>query len=415
MAVTESQVVGTELEKVRDKVEVVFERDQGFAGHIMKKNVEKVSYREMRVPLEMSPGGNFTYFNANGGDLGRGSGPQWDKAVVQPVFMSEGIEYTKLAQWATDSDRKAVQNAVRRLVATASLELKRQVNSQIQTNGSGAIGTITTVSTSGGVDTYTFTTDGYGVRLMRDQQIIQVFDSTLTTLRGSGQITQWDVENKSVQVTPAIAGATAGDIVVTNGIGAPTSLPGLYGVPYHDSNASTGVWLGFNRATTPQVRASRVNAGGAALSLPLPRLAINKIGNRIGLDNNMKPKAWMHPCQQQSYEEIGQLVTILNQMPNDKPLDMYYGRMQMAGAEVKVDFNWDMTRIDFISEGVYGWAEILPIGFYVTDGRNTFEIRSVSGGVTAADIFYMVLGRQAFVNNPAGISYIDNLQVPTGY
>ena len=60
------------------------------------------------------------------------------------------------------------------------------------------------------------------------------------------------------------------------------ALPGLYGVPYHHSNASTGTWLGFSRSTTPEIRANRVNAGGQALTLPLPRLAMNKIGNRTG-------------------------------------------------------------------------------------------------------------------------------------
>lgn len=414
-AVSESQVVGTELERVIPKVRVVFERDPGFAGRVKQKDVEKISYRQMRVPLEMSPGGNFTYFNPDGGDLGRGSGPAWDKAVVQSVFMSEGIEYTKLAQWATDDSRKAIQNAVRRLTATATEELIRQLNSQIQTNGSGAIGTITSVATSGGVDTYTCTTDGYGVRLMRTSQVVQVYDATLVTLRGSGTITSWDVVNKKVSVTPAIAGATGTDRIVTAGISSPTSLPGLFGVPYHDSNASTGTWLGFDRSTTPQIRATRVNASSAALSLPLPRLAINQIGNRVGQNNTYKPNAWMHPAQKAAYEQIGQLVQMVWKDPKDQKLNLFFDGMQMAGAPVMTDFNWDQTRIDFLDDDVWGWGETLPIGFYTTDGRKIFEIRSASGGVNAADIFYMVVGRQAFVNNPAAISYIDTLAVPSGY
>ena len=34
-----------------------------------------------------------------------------------------------------------------------------------------------------------------------------------------------------------------------------------------------------------------------ALTLPLPRLAMNKIGNRVGIDNNFNPTAWLHPAQ----------------------------------------------------------------------------------------------------------------------
>jgi hypothetical protein len=89
----------------------------------------------MRVPLKLRPGGNFGYFDPNGGDLGRGSGPEWDKAVVQSVFLKEGVEYTKLTEWATDDKRKSVQNAVRELVANTLDEFKKQIDSQMMQSG----------------------------------------------------------------------------------------------------------------------------------------------------------------------------------------------------------------------------------------------------------------------------------------
>lgn len=415
MALVESQVTALELERVIPKIRVLFERDDKFYANIKKRDVEKISNRQMRVPLELRPGGSFQYFNADGGDLGRGGGPTFDKAVLTAVFMSENIEYTKLAQWATDDERKAIVNSIRRLTATALDEMRRQLDAQMMQTGNGAIGTITVVATAGGVDTYTCTTDGFGVRLMRYGQTVQVYDATLATLRGSGVITKWDVENKIVDVTPAVAGAIATDILVVSGISSPTALPGLYGVPYHHSNASTGSWLGFTRSTTPEIRSNRVSASYGALSLPLPRLVINKIGNRVGIENDFKPSAWMHPCQKQAYEEIGQLVSIIHKQPKEESLDMYFESMQMAGAPVKTTFNWDKTRIDFVVDDVWGRGEILPIGFYTTDGRKIFEIRGASGGVAAADIFYMVVGMQTFVSNPAATGYIDLLAIPSGY
>jgi hypothetical protein len=189
----------------------------------------------------------------------------------------------------------------------------------------------------------------------------------------------------------------------------------LYGVPYHHSSASTGTWLGFSRATTPEIRANRVNAASAAFTLPLARLAINKIGNRIGIDNNFAPNAWMHPAQKAAYEEVGQLMSVIFKKPSEEGLNVYFDSMQMAGAPVKTSFNWDKTRIDFVTDSVWGRGEILPIGFYTTDGRNIFEIRGASGGVATAEIFYMVVGMQTFVNNPAGCAFIDTLAVPSGY
>ena len=417
MAVTESQVAALELERVIPKVRVLFERDDKFYSTIEKRDVEKISNRQMRVPLELRPGGSFQYFDPDGGDLGRGGGPTYDKAVLNCVFVSENIEYTKLTQWATDDARKAVINSVRKLTATALDELRRQLDSQMMQVGDGVIGVISAVSTAAGVDTYTLGTDGFGARLMRYGQTVQVYDTTLATLRGSGVITKWDVENKSIDVTPSIAYSAATDKLVVAGIASPTALPALYGVPYHHSSASTGTWLGFSRASTPEIRANRVNAGSAGLTLPLPRLALNKIGNRVGIENDISVKAWLHPCQQQAYEEIGQQVSIIHKSAKDEGLNMYFSgnNMQLAGAPVSPSYNWDKTRIDFIIDDVWGRGEILPIGFYTTDGRNIFEIRGASGGVAAAEIFYMVVGMQTFVNNPAACSYIDSLAVPTGY
>jgi len=416
MAVVESQVSALELERVIPKIRVLFERDDKFFANIKKRDVEVISNRQMRVPLELRPGGSFQYFDPNGGDLGRGGGPTWDKAVLNSVFVSENIEYTKLTQWSTDGDKKAITNAVKRLTATALDELRRQLDSQLMQAGNGVVGTITSVSTTAGVDTYTLTSDGFGARLVRYGQTIQVFDTTLATLRGSGVITAWDVENNTIDVTPAVAASAATDVLVVNGLSSPASLPAMYGVPYHHSNASTGTWLGFSRSTTPEIRSNGVNGGGSALSLPLPRLAMNKIGNRVGIDNNFKPVAWHHPAQSQAYEDIGQAVIMLNQPGENKGLDMYFGGVQnFAGAKGKESFNWDKTRIDFVSDEVWGRGETLPIGFYTTDGRKIFEIRSSSGGIATSDIFYMVCGMQFFVNNPAATAYIYNLAIPAGY
>lgn len=417
MAVVESQVTALELERVIPKIRTLFERDDMFYSNIKKRDVEIISQRQMRVPLELRPGGSFQYFDPNGGDLGRGGGPTWDKAVLNSVFVSENIEYTKLTQWSTDSDRKAIANAVKKLTATALDELRRQLDSQLMQPGTGVVGTIDSVTTAGGVDTYVLNAD-FGARLVRFGQTVQVFDTTLATNRGKGQITLWDPETSTIEVTPAIAGSAATDVLVVDGITAPASLPAMYGVPYHHSNSAVGTWLGFPRSSTPEIRSNRVNAGGSALSLPLPRLAINKIGNRVGLKNNFKPKAWLHPCQKQAYEDIGQAFIMIQQPNNNRKegdLNMYFDKMQFAGAPDEPSFSWNKERIDFVSDEVWGRGEVLPLGFYMTDGRKIFEIRSSSGGVAASDIFYMVNGCQFFVNNPAATAYIDNLQIPAGY
>src|SRR5262245_30936297 len=273
MAFVEAQATALELEKVLPKIRTLFERDDKFFSTIQRKDVEVISNRQMRIPLEIRPGGAFQYFNPNGGDLGRGGGQTYDKALLSSVFLSENIEYTKLAEWSTNGDRKAIASAVRELTAKALDEIKRQLDAQMMQPGTGVIGTVTADTPAGGENVIDCTTDGFGVRLMRFGQTVQIFDSTLATLKGAGEITFWDVQNKRIKIFPQIAGVGVGDLIVTNGIGSPVGLPGLYGVPYHHSNASTGTWLGFDRAGTPEIRANGINAGSGPFALPYPRLS----------------------------------------------------------------------------------------------------------------------------------------------
>ena len=57
-----------------------------------------------------------------------------------------------------------------------------------------------------------------------------------------------------------------------------------------------------------------------------------------------------------------------------------------------------------------------PIGFYTTsDGRKFFEVRGTSGGVVSAELIYLRVGFNMFVNNPAACSYISGLTIPSGY
>jgi hypothetical protein len=420
MAGNEAQVVGTELERVMPNVPVLFDYDDTFYSTIEKRPVEVISSRDMRIPLKIRPGGKFGYYDPDGGSLGRGNMPTYDKAIINSVNFREAIEMTAKTIWSTDDKRKAVINAFRDTLATTMKEFRRNVDSQCMGDGTGVLGTITTVSTAGGVDTYTFTTDGFRARLMRFGQDINVYNSTLTvnrTLGGETNITFYDLANNTIKVTPAVAGATGGDLIVTSGLYATPPI-GLLGVKYHDSNASTGTWLGLDRSLNPEIRANRVNANSSALTLPLPRLAINKIGDRVGMDTKRKVTAWTHPAQRQAYEELGFNVIRIDKQAKEEGLDLYFNdSMQIAGAPLKTSYSWDRTRIDFIDTDVWGRAELHPAGFYANpqDGQKVFEVRSGDGGVSTAWVFYVVASFNLFMNNPAAASYIDALAVPSGY
>lgn len=422
MAGNESQVVGAELERVLPKVPALFDRDDVFYSSIEKRPVEVISSRDMRIPLEIRPNGNTGYYDPDGGDMGRGDISDFDKAVINSVHLIHRVEMTAKTVWSTDNTRKAVINAFRHSLAVEMKQFRRDVDSQCMTDGTGTLATITSVSTTAGIDTYTCSTDGFRVRLLRSKQPINIFSSNLQTCRTGGgiqnevKIQYYDLANNQIQV-PSVAGATAGDLIVSDGLQS-TPPVGLLGVKYHDNNASVGSWLGFDRSANPEIRANRVNANNAALTLPLPRLAMNKIGDRIGINNKQKMNAWTHKAQQAAYEELGFNVIRIDKAAKEEGLDLYFNdNMRIAGAPLKISYSWDRTRIDFVDEECWGRGELRPPGFYTNPDNNqrVWENRGPSGGLAASWIFYIVASFNLFLNQPAGASYIDTLAVPSGY
>lgn len=405
-------VVATELERVLPNVPTLFDRDDLFYTSIEKQPVEVISARDMRIPLELRPGGYFGYFDAENGDLGVGDAPTYDKAVISTVNLKHAIQWTWKSQIATDDKRKAVLQNVRELLAKSMAEFRRQVEGQCMTAGTGVTATVTSESNG----TYTCTTDGFGVKLLRYGQKVSIYNAARTTNRTPGgpvKITALDLQN-STFTTSAVSGVIATDVVLPEGLTGSTPV-GLYGVPYHVSNSTSGSWLGLTRSTTPEIVASGTNANSASLSLSMSRLAVNNIGNRVGMANNFKPVAWMHPAQKQAYEALGQLVSIIQKQAKPDGLDLYFDNMQLAGAPVKTSYLWDKTRIDFIIQELWGRAEMHPPGFYEVEGRKIFELRGPSGGVATSMIFYLVCSWNLFLKNPAAASYIYSLAVPSGY
>lgn len=415
---SETNIAGVEAEKINKKLPVLFDLEDTFYSQIEKStDAQKVSNRAMRIPLKLRPGGRFGHFSPDNSDMGLGDGPTLDKATITVAHLKYAIQWSKLVEWATDSTEKAVTNAYQNLIAGAMPEFRRAVNALCMTGGNGVLGTITSVNTAASVDTYTCSTDGFGVKLLRYGQPINVYDTTLATQRTAAAevlISFHDLANKQVKV-PAVTGAIAGDKIVVSGVSGASPVS-LLGIPYHLTNASTGTWLGFDRSLTPEVRSNRVAAAGG-LALPFPRLAMNKAGDRVGRKQLPKGiKAFMHPCQKAAYEALGQLVIMIQKTAKDENLDLYFGDgMQMAGAPIDDEFMYDKTRIDFLAMSLLGRSEMHAPAFYDVGGRKIFEVRGPSGGIQTSQLQYITASFNIFHQNPPASAYIDTLTVPSGY
>src|SRR5450432_1411376 len=144
-----AQSVALQLEKVRDKLPLLYERDDILLTMIQQRgDVERVSSRNMRLPLQIRPGGKAGLANMDGGDLGRGSGSVYDVAQVSPIFFRFAVEITKLVEYASNARDKAIENAAKREVANGMKQFRAFLDKVIQTAGNGVLGTISAINSN---------------------------------------------------------------------------------------------------------------------------------------------------------------------------------------------------------------------------------------------------------------------------
>src|ERR1700716_2469992 len=388
-----ANVIALQLEKVRDKVPLLYERDDILLTMIQQRgDVEKISSRNMRLPLQVNPGGKAGTYNADGGDLGSGSGTAYDVAQVSPIFFRFAIEITKLVEYATNGRERAVENAAK-----------------------GVLGTINSIAST----TFTMAVPS-GAALVYVGQTIQIYDTTLTTNRGTCNVVACDPINAQTITVDVVPGGTvATDVIVHDGLSGAQPVS-LFGIKYHQNAATTGTWLNLNRATYPvQLQTPRVNAGNAALTPSNVRLAINKVRKSLGINHVAKLIAYMAVEQEHAWENLGITVSqIIKEGGNGEGNDLdllFSGRKTMSGIPIKSSVNADQTRVDFLDLSHWGRAVLKDIDFYEVNGNTVFPIYGASGGLAASYIFYFDTAFQVWDDSPRTGAFIDTLARPSGY
>ncbi len=423
-----SQSVALQLDKVRDKLPLLYERDDILLTMIQQRgDVERVSSRNMRLPLQIRPGGKAGLANLDGGDLGRGSGTTYDVAQVSPIFFRHAVEITKLVEYSTNAPEKAIENAAKREVKNAMGQFRAFLDKMMQTNGNGVLGSVGSIVTTGlpaGVAAQINLTTPPGAALFYYNQTIQFYDSTLTTNRNvAGSVTsnvvQVDPFNKFIQIDAIPAGVVVGDAVVHDGLTGAQPVS-LFGVPYHQTNATTGTWLNLNRATYPvELATPHVAGNNAAITPGVVRLAINKVRKALGTNQIGKLVAYTALEQENAWEQLGISISqIIKEGAGGRASDLdllFTGELTMAGVPIKSSINANQARIDFLDLSHWGRAVMQEIDFYDVGGQTVFPIYGASGGLAAAYIFYFVTGFQVWNESPRSGAYIDALAIPTGY
>jgi len=181
---------------------------------------------------------------------------------------------------------------------------------------------------------------------------VQVYDPTLTTNRGSANVLLVDPFNSLLQVDGLPSGTSVNDLIVHDGLTGAQPVS-LFGILYHQTNATTGTWLNLNRSTyLVELATPTVNASNSALTPGAVRLAINKVRKALGTNQVKKLIAYTSLEQEHQWEQLGVTISqIIKEGAGGRASDLdllFTGDKTMAGVPIKSSINANSTRVDFL-------------------------------------------------------------------
>lgn len=415
-----AQTLALQHEKVRPQLSLLYQLDATLWNEIKSRtDIEVVSSRPTRVPLELLAGGTFTSNSPDGNDLGTGSAPTTDFMQLVPTYFFQCSQWTKQAEISTNSDEKAIEDYSKLLMKRAMENFNTYMEAVFtQGDGSNTLDTVVSTSTNAIVVN--------NANQFQDSQPIDVWSALSGTFRGTFVVQSVDAANKTLWGTGAIpTGTTAGDLLLVRG-SAGVANSGLFGLFTYQLSSNSGTVAGLSRSAYPgKLTTPYVNGGGFSLTPSEARRMRAQIQIAIGAlkPNELDLQFNMGPDMMAAWENVGLVVStvIQNQLKGDASEDMlkkhtpktFMGYPIIGEGEGNIHAK--QGRIDGICLKEWFRCENQPIDYYEVGGQTIFPAYGASGGLAASSFFYLWTGVQIGMENVRAGVYIDTVAIPTGY
>lgn len=241
----------------------------------------------------------------------------------------------------------------------------------------------------------------WGTRYLQTGDVLDIFDSTLTTQRGGASFTVTAVEPTTQTVT--LSGAvtlTAGDIFLRAG----TVNKVYVGLYLATDNSSSVTFQGLSRATYPLIRGNVVSAGGASLA----ETHLQQLLSNIEMSSGETPDRFITGnAQWDAYMALGQ------------SLKRYVGTMKLDRGFQELDYNGIPFLKDVDSPPAIVWAinsdyvqngVVTPLSWSEQDGH----MLKWDTGYAAYKAFMREYGNYVYPR-PNALGRVDTLAVPAAY
>jgi len=414
------QSLALQQEWVRPEVE-----DLALSASVLWKRFKStqkkdVSGRLARVPTMPSRGGKPRVANLDGGDLGLGSGPTTIPGQVTTTTLIMAWSYTKEAEYATDSDEKAIEDFATLTRSIAPKAFADFMDTVIQGNGSNTLDTIvSTVVTGSNITGFVVNNANFFL----DDQDLDIWSALGTaTPVASITIESTDILNNTIWLAnpiPTSLGITAGYQLLVSGSPGQANT-GVFGLRYYMVGTNTGNWLGIQRSAWAGKYLVPTLAVNGALTPQVVRAIFSLVELSKG-EEVIEGEGMFGHCNvdvRDAWEQNALLVQRIdyNAAKGDTSEDMLKRKAAttIGGRELLVNPRALPGYLDILKEKNLFRIETVPTDFYDVAGQTLFPLYGQSGGIAASLVFYMIWqGQMAIVQSREG-AFLSGITIPTG-
>jgi hypothetical protein len=420
---TVAQTFALQKEKVRPQLSLLYQLDDTLWSEIeSRSDVEVVSSRPTRIPLELLAGGTFTTNTPDGGDLGLGSAPITDFMTLVPTYFFQCSQWTKQTEISTNANEKAIEN-YSKLIMKRAMKNFRTYMEAIFTQGAGDNQLDVTTATANAGATSILVKNA---NQFQDQQPIDAWTSTGGTLITSFTIQSVDAANKTLWLNgPLAATINSGSGLYIKG-SAGVSNSGLFGLFQAAVSTNTGTAFGLSRASyAGKLIMPYVSGASQPITPSTARKLTGQMQIALGATAafELDLQFNMGPDQMAAWENTAIQVasTIQNQITGDSSQDMIKKHTPKTFMGYPIvnkglgNIHAKQGRIDGVCLKCWGRVENQPIDFLEYGGQTVFPQYGASGGLAASTFFYLWTGCNAFMDNPRAGCFMDTLAIPSGY
>lgn len=406
-----AQTIASQQEWVRPELD-----DLSLTAATLWKRIEKstkvkpVSNRPFRIPTMPVQGGKFRTGNLlDGADMGRGSAPVEVPGTGTCVTYVEAFEYTAMADYATDSDEKAIEDYADLTHRNAAKTFGGYMDALMQTNSSNQLDTIVTLGTNSVVVN--------NANLFQNNQDIDIWTGVGGTFIATVTILTANAVNATLTFTAPLPGTvTAGMGLFVSGSSAQPGT-GLNGIRTFAVSTDTGMWMNVPRSSYPGMYTTPSLPVNGALTPAIVREVQSLIELAMGLEeDNDELVGHCNVDVRNAWENNALLVQRIDYKGGSKSEDMLSKRAPttIGGYEMLVNVRALPGYLDLIPLKNWSRVETKPLDFYSVAGQTLFPVYGASGGLTSDLIFYMVWCGQAFETMTREGAFLSGISVSKG-